>query len=80
MAAQATQPAPIGPAVGSFTIADTASRWYDIDVTAYIEQLRVAGAGAMSVVIRQEPQRGRLAYINPSNHWTDDRPHLVITS
>jgi len=32
----------------------------------------------VSFAIRQVDRNGPLAYINPSNHWTDDQPELVV--
>lgn len=72
------RPASDGPAVATFRIADFRPAWYELDVTAAVADARSRGATKISFVVRQVDRNGPLAYVNPSNHWTTDRPDLVI--
>jgi hypothetical protein len=72
------RPAPVGAPIATFEILDTAERWYESDVTAAAESVRASGGGRLDLIMRQEQRNGRLAYVNPSNHWSNRRPEIVI--
>jgi hypothetical protein len=70
---------PIGTAaLATGSIAGTAARWYEIDLTSYVQQQRAAGATAVTFVLQATSTVNTTVLIN-SDEATANRPELVVT-
>lgn len=66
-------------ALASCTITDNVSRWYEWDVTAYLQAEKTAGRNVVSLVIKNSAQSSAFASFN-SKEATTNQPQLVLLS
>lgn len=72
------RPAANGAALGSFTVANTTSAWYEVDVTSYVQAERAAGRSVISVLVKNPTATSTTSIFN-SREATSHQPQLVIT-
>jgi hypothetical protein len=69
----------IGAKQGQFTVIDTTSRWYEIDLTSFLKAQKAAGKKLISLALRRTTTTTPNAIFN-SNEATSNRPELRITA
>lgn len=71
------KPAVGATALGSVTVNATTGRWYELDVTAYVQAERAAGRNVISLALRNLATSDSVTYWN-SRENTSNKPELVI--
>lgn len=74
-----TRPLAIGAAVGQVTVAGTASKWYTIDVTAWLQAQKAAGRTAATLVLTS-PVATAAAALFASDEAAAVRPKLMVVT
>lgn len=74
-----TKPVSGATALASCTITDNISRWYEWDVTAYLQTEKAAGRNVVSLVIKNSAQSSAFASFN-SKEAATNQPQLVLLS
>jgi hypothetical protein len=69
-------PAAVTGLLGTISVAGTASAWYEIDLTDYVQSRRAVGAGAATVVIKGAEET--LPFVSFSSRESSDGPRLTI--
>jgi hypothetical protein len=72
-----TKPASGTAALASATVTDDVSRWYEWDLTAYVNQERAAGRTVVSIVLKTATETPNKIIFN-SGEAAADRPELVM--
>jgi hypothetical protein len=73
-----TRPASGTTALATATITDDVGRWYEWDLTAYLQAEKAAGHDLVTLVLKN-PVASLNATLFNSDEATDNRPELVIT-
>jgi hypothetical protein len=74
-----TKPVSGATGLASSTITDNVSRWYEWDVTAYLQAEKTAGRSIVSLVIKNSAQSSAFASFN-SREAATNQPQLVLLS
>src|SRR2546423_245934 len=66
-------------ALGTTIISDTVPRWYEFDVTAYLQAEKAAGRNVVSLVVKNTAQSSPFASFN-SREAASNQPQLILWS
>jgi hypothetical protein len=73
------KPAVDATALASAVISGTTSKWYELDLTAYVKARVAAGADVVTLVLRSNTRTSTLCQFN-SDDAGSNRPELVVTT
>jgi hypothetical protein len=65
--------------VSSFTVSGTTSKWYEIDITAFLKSERAAGRSVVTLAIKSNTPSSTMAVFN-SDDAASNAPQLVVLS
>jgi glucose/arabinose dehydrogenase len=71
------KPAAGGTVLKSFTVAGTAAKYYEVDLTSYFQQKKAAGATAATVVLKAGTTSGSTVVVT-SDEAAANEPQLVV--
>jgi hypothetical protein len=72
------RPATSGSALSTATVTGTTAKWYELDVTSFLKAQKAAGAGQVTLVLRNPTASNSVVQFN-SDDAASNRPEIAIT-